>query len=205
MSMGITNSDEKNVKVEITKNGVTITKQDKITWSADYSWDDISSIEIDTSEQNISTNTSDSSDLPISITEGEITVGHRETNRRGSLREFEQEDEKVGFWEQVEEKTGIQYDPKSGDIKFPEDKSLTEASGHFLQFMFDEGYMSKEDLPWATPQARKNYVLNTEAVHQDGEEMDAAEPIPGIFLDRKIPRDQRRRHIKLLAKQFADM
>lgn len=203
--MGITNSGEKNVTVEITKNGITITKQDKITWSADYSWDDVSSIEIDTSEQNISTNTSDSSDLPISITEGEIRVGNRETRRSSLLQEYEQEDEKPGFWEQVEEETGIQYDFKSDDIKFPEDKSLTEAFGDFLQFMFGEKYMSKEDLPWATPQARKNYVLNTEAVHQDGEEMDAAEPIPGIFLDRKIPRDQRRRHVKILAKEFADM
>lgn len=218
--MATDSSEGGNVQVEITSSGITITLQDQLAWKIERSWDEVSRIRIDTTEKNLFPSESGDNNLPITIKSGEIMIGDVGGDTSTSLsqygeREVEEETEQPeevqpeaerpkipDYWKTVQEETDIQYDPSTEEVEFPEDKQLTDVFSNFVQFLFNNGYMAESDLPWTTPNARTNYVLNTEPVHKNDERMDAVEPVKGVFFDRKIPRVQRERHVKRLVEEF---
>ncbi|MCU4719517.1 hypothetical protein [Halapricum hydrolyticum] len=219
--MATDSSGDGDVQVEITKCGITITLRDKLDWKIEQNWDEISKIQIDTTEKDLIPSDSSENNLPITIKSADITIrdigddtdtstqSGEQKSVEGQKMSGESEEIQMGdeiavpnYWNSIQEETGIQYDPSTETVKFPEDKTLTEIFSDFIRFLFSNGHMAKSDLPWATPNARTNYVLNSQPVHKDGEEMDAVEVIDGVFFDKKIPRNQRKRHVQRLVEEF---
>lgn len=206
-----------NVQVEITDKGITITMQDKLAWKIEQDWSEISKIKIDTTEENLHPSDSNGNNFPITIDSGQIKIGNAANDTDTSLSEYknrergknEQETDEdrtniPSHWKSIQKETGIQFIPSTGEVNFPDDRPLTEAFSDLVRFLFDNNYMSMSDLPWTTPNARKNYVLNTEPIHKNGDEMAATEAIEGVFFDKKIPRVQRERHAKGLVEEFVE-
>lgn len=209
--MVIGNPNDNDVRVAITEDGITITKQTDLPWKVEQSWEDVSVVEIDTTEQNLFTSDTDEGPFPITIKSGEIKLGDGYSDIDSSLSEYsegsEQEErsgEEIDYWEHIENETGIRYNKEKNEVQFPKDKQLTRMFSELVNLLFEEDHMSKSDLPWTTKRARTNYVLNTEPRHKDGEEMDGVEAYPGVFFDRKIPRVQRERHVKQLTEEFVE-
>jgi hypothetical protein len=199
------NSGNVTVQVKISEEGVSITKHEKLSWSAFYEWKDVNEVTIQTSEQNLSPSEETGKDLPLSIISGQINIGGKELGKERSLDEYSVATEEKTFWTELREATGIERDDSvESGIVFPRDKKLVDAFGDFVRFMFEHGYLTREDLPWATPNARKKYILNTEPLHQDGTEMSRPKKaIEDVYFDAKTTRTQRRREVQMIIEQFA--
>lgn len=109
------------------------------------------------------------------------------------------------FWERLENVTGIKYDEENEDIIFVDERSDKENYLSFVKFLFDEGYLRKEDLPYQTPNARKHWLLNTQPVHKNGSEMDRpGEPVDGVFTETYHSRDNKKKNMFLLVDEFVN-
>lgn len=109
------------------------------------------------------------------------------------------------FWDRLEKVTGIQYDDETGEIMFVDQRSDKENYTSFVKFIFDEGYMEKEDLPYQTPNARKHWLLNTQPVHKDGSDMDRpGEPVDGVYTETYHSKENKKKNMLLLVEEFVE-
>jgi hypothetical protein len=221
-------SESVDVCVEITREEVTVTKQDKIAWSKTYSWPEVVEVNIETNDSNLFPDEDSQSGIPLSITSGRIRLGEQKEAPDSSIDDFSKnegesktddvksnsnepdiDDDKLKnrkeFWTDVEETTGIKYYPETEEVDFPEKYSASEGFRQFVQYLFENEYISRDDLPWSTPKSTKNYVLSKEPVNKSGEKLPgAAEALPGVYFDAKTPREHKKRYAKMLAKEFVD-
>lgn len=105
------------------------------------------------------------------------------------------------FQKTVEEHTGVVINGDS--IELPEGQAATESLADFARFLFEEGYLSENDLPIIGGWSR--YLLNTEPIHSDGEEMRRdVEILSGVFLERNYNREGIKRKIQQLHRFVQD-
>jgi len=84
------------------------------------------------------------------------------------------------FWNEVESVVGIRRTEDS--VELVDDRSAKEDYVAFVSYLFNEGYLTHDHVPFGT--GRKRYVLNTEKKHKDGDDMYNPEKISdGIFLE----------------------
>ena len=103
------------------------------------------------------------------------------------------------FWESVQKQTGI---VRTGDsIEFVEGQNGVENYINFVNFLFQDGYLSQEDLP--IDSGRTRYILNTEPKHKNGSEMKLPKEISeGVYLESHISNKGKKRKMKRLAAEF---
>lgn len=71
------------------------------------------------------------------------------------------------FWSAVESQTGIL---KQGSmLTFPDGKNATQCFTEFVDYLFEAGYLTVEDVPIES--GRKRYLVNSEPVDKTGDEM----------------------------------
>lgn len=135
------------------------------------------------------------------------------TEQLGQRREHEGDGEEVGedgpsvvgaddadeFWADVERETGIR---KTGEsVELTEEGPATADYVNFIQFLFENGYLSRDDLPIES--GRTRYILNTDNRHRNGTEMyNPKEVVDGVFLETHQNTDDKRRRIQQLGEQF---
>lgn len=208
--MDTDNSDTVRVQVDITKDGIAIKKRDRLAWTAQYDWSDVDEISIETTERNLFPTNESGDDLPINITSGKILIGAKYAEQESSLEDYTKdqtdEEEQADIWDELEEATGIVRDESvPGGIVFPDQMPLVDAFTAFVSFMIQEGYITKEDLPWSTRNATKRYILNTEPVHQDGSQMSRPkEAVPDVYFEAKTTSEQRGREVRQLVEEFVN-
>lgn len=71
------------------------------------------------------------------------------------------------FWTGVEQTTGIAK--RNNEVILQDDKSATEQFQTFVNFLFDQNYLSEQDLPIES--GPKRYIVNYEPLDKAGEEM----------------------------------
>ena len=71
----------------------------------------------------------------------------------------ESQGDNIGFYERLESKTSIRFDETSQEFIFSDSKSDKENFVDFMQFLFEEGHMTKDDLPYQTKYARNAYLI----------------------------------------------
>ncbi|PSP32792.1 hypothetical protein BRC64_05430 [Halobacteriales archaeon QH_10_67_22] len=112
-------------------------------------------------------------------------------------------EDSMDFYEKLESETGIQFDDSSQEFIFSDSKSDKENFANFIRVLFEEGHMTKDDLPYQTKYARNAYLLNTEPVDQKGEEMErTGEPVEGVFVATHYAKDQKKKYMKQLVNDF---
>jgi len=71
------------------------------------------------------------------------------------------------FWKEVETETGI---VKQGSVlAFPENKSGTKCFVEFVDFLFENEYLTEEEIP--IDSGPKRYLINTDPIDKEGDEM----------------------------------
>lgn len=105
------------------------------------------------------------------------------------------------FWDRVEAETGISQ--RDGEISLSGDKSAKNNLVEFVEFLVDHQYLTVDDLP--VKSGWKRYLINTERVHQGGDEMAQGVKIAeNIFLETKYSREDIRKKIRELAERFGE-
>ena len=104
------------------------------------------------------------------------------------------------FFERLEAETGITYD---GEFRFNDALSDKENFVQFIRFLFNEGYITRNDLPYQTKYARKAYLLNAEPVDQEGDPMErTGEPVDGVYVPTYYGKDQKKGYMETLVNDF---
>ncbi|WEL18767.1 hypothetical protein SVXHr_2623 [Halorhabdus sp. SVX81] len=135
-------------------------------------------------------------DLPTSIRLEFDTVEKVEVPDNGN-------DEAAGFFEKLEAETGITWDSRKKEFEFDNSKSDKQNFVDFAAFLFNQGHIETSDLPYATPYARKAWLLNTKPTHQDGSEMErVGEPIEGVYMPTYYGADQKKNYMATLVNDF---
>lgn len=105
------------------------------------------------------------------------------------------------FWEQVKAETGITKE--DGDVSLSGDKNAKSNLVAFVKFLFDHGYMNRDDLP--VKSGWKRYLINTDPVHQQGDDMaQGEEVVDDVYLETKYSREDIRTKIEELADRFRE-
>lgn len=105
------------------------------------------------------------------------------------------------FWTQVEEKTGISK--QDGQVSLSGDRNAKNNLIAFVQFLLEHGYLTEDDLPIKS--GWKRYLINTEPVHQQDDEMAQGEEVEeGVFLETKYSREDIQKKIEELAERCGE-
>ena len=107
------------------------------------------------------------------------------------------------FFERLEKEVGIQFDDSAGEFIFNDSIKDKENLVGFVRVLFEDGHMTKDDLPYQTKYARDAYLINTEPVDQKGEPMDrTGEPTDGVYVATHYAKDSKKKYMKQLVNDF---
>lgn len=104
------------------------------------------------------------------------------------------------FWEELEEKLGIIYDESEDRLSIPDPPS--NSIPKFVEFMFDNGYMSVEDIPFKPSTKHKNnriLIMNNPDKHSPH----SPEKIQdGVWVETRYSRKYAERYIREICHKF---
>ncbi|SEH63800.1 hypothetical protein SAMN05192561_11727 [Halopenitus malekzadehii] len=129
----------------------------------------------------------------------------RDTATTGSSRpkttapaENENEDSE-SFWDEVESCVGLRRTEDTVTLR--EDTTGVTDYIDFVTFLFENGYLTRSDLPIASGEVR--YMINTKNEHRDGQEMYIPKEIlDGVFLETHQSTEDKKRKIVQLGERF---
>lgn len=104
------------------------------------------------------------------------------------------------FWTEVERVTGIR---REGDgVVLQEGKTATKQFQDFVDFLYQEDYLKEEDVPIVSGETR--YLLNTEPIHQNGNEMYRPKKInDNLYVETHNNTEDKKRSILKLGEMFS--
>lgn len=114
-----------------------------------------------------------------------------------------EEDIEGDFWARLKQETHVQFDRRKNQFEFDDSVSDKENFCSFVRFLFDEGHITKNDLPYQTKYARSSYLLNTAPVNEDGSDMSrAVEILDGVHLATYYGIEQKKSYMEMLVNDF---
>lgn len=136
-------------------------------------------------------------------TEAKVLVDRLVSELETQTEEIETEDSskynRQSFWKVVEDQVGIKKTPDA--VELVESKTAADNYVDFVRLMFDQGYLSRSDLPIESGRIR--YVLNTETKHKNGDDMtNPKEVINGVYLETHQNTEDKKRKIVELGEEF---
>lgn len=84
---------------------------------------------------------------------------------------------------EIEEQTGVSYDPETGSVEFTEDATDTEQYVSLVEYLVENGYLTKDDLPVSAARAQTRYLINSNASHVDRDMVRPREVGDGVYLE----------------------
>lgn len=181
-----------------TENGLEIERQRLIGRDLQierYPWEELESVEISDIDELVDESSS-GPPYDVRITGAEVLV---KSSSNASDEKFEK------FQEGLKKETGMEVF-YGGGVKFNEELSNNENFEKFISFLFDEDYLSEDDLPIFMPDAKKNFIVNNNKQTDGGGRMDHAGPIETeertIYYNPKDPLGQKREHIWYLVENY---
>jgi hypothetical protein len=105
------------------------------------------------------------------------------------------------FWDEIERTIGIIRTEDS--IELADDRSAKDNYVMFVSYLFEEGYLSRDDLPFGT--GRKRYILNSEKKHKYGDDMyNPEEIVADVFLETHNNTEFKKRQIMKIGKMVRE-
>ena len=105
--------------------------------------------------------------------------------------------------EQIEQETGVYYDIENNTVSYTAEKNDTSHFVDFIEYLFDEGYITKEDIPYTPGYGKIRYLLNSNKSHQDGREMTRPENVSeGVYLETNHDSESKIRYTKQVFDDF---
>jgi hypothetical protein len=84
---------------------------------------------------------------------------------------------------EIEEQTGVSYDPDTGNVDFTGDDSDTEQYISLIEYLVKNRHIVKSDLPISAAQAQSRYLINSTATHEDRDMIRPREVGDGVYLE----------------------
>lgn len=105
--------------------------------------------------------------------------------------------------EQIKHATGVAYDMGEDAVSYTAAKNDTDHFIDFVEFLFDNGHMSQDDLPYVPGYGKIRYLLNDSPVHQDGRDMSRPEKITeSVYLETNHDSPSKKRYTKQMVNDF---
>lgn len=103
----------------------------------------------------------------------------------------------------LEEETGVRYDLNTESVEYTLPKNDTEHFVDFVKFLNEIGLLSSDDLPYTPGYPQIRYLLNSEAVHQDGRDMTRPTKIAdNIYLETNHDSESKMRYTERMVADF---
>jgi hypothetical protein len=107
------------------------------------------------------------------------------------------------FIEQIKQATGVAYDIDEDTASYTATKNDTDHFIDFVVFLFDEGRITQDDLPYVPGYGKIRYLLNDNPVHQDGRDMSRPEKITeNVYLETNHDSHSKKRYTKQMIDDF---
>lgn len=105
------------------------------------------------------------------------------------------------FWTQVKDETGIMRE--DDEILLSGDASAKANLIHFVDFLLEQGYLTRNDLP--IDSGWKRHLINTKPEHKNGDAMAQSVAVRDeVHVETKYSRDAIKKKIKELADRFGE-
>lgn len=102
----------------------------------------------------------------------------------------------------IEEQTGVLYDPDEETISFSGSGNSTDHFVSLFEYLVNNGFISKSDLPFSAKRAQTRYILNTEPSHEDHQMIRPNEVDEGIYLETNHDNKSKKRYCKKAIEDF---
>lgn len=84
---------------------------------------------------------------------------------------------------EIEEQTGVSYDPDAGTVEFTGGSTDTEQYVSLAGYLVSNGYITKDDLPISAARAQNRYLINSTASHEDRDMVRPREVGDGVYIE----------------------
>lgn len=84
---------------------------------------------------------------------------------------------------EIEEQTGVSYDPDSRNVEFTGVANDTEQYVSLVEYLVENGYLTKDDLPVSAARAQTRNLINSTASHEDHDMVRPREAGDGVYLE----------------------
>lgn len=106
------------------------------------------------------------------------------------------------FWNAVEDNLGITF--QAGEVNLNEGMSAADNYRAFLSLLYNQGYLTDDDLPVKRQNARSRYLINSEPQHISGEMSRPEELDDGIYFETNLSANDIKRNIRVLVEQLVE-
>jgi len=104
---------------------------------------------------------------------------------------------------EVEEQTGVSYDPDSRRVEFDGVATDTEQYVSLVAYLAENGYLTHEDLPVSAAHAQTRYLVNSTASHEDRDMVRPREAADGVYLETNHDSASKARYSGRFIEDFA--
>lgn len=84
---------------------------------------------------------------------------------------------------EIEEQTGVSYDPETGTVSFTGVPNDTEQYVSLVSFLIEGGFITDADLPISAKRAQTRYLVNSTASHEDRDMVRPREIVDDVYLE----------------------
>ncbi|AXR81445.1 hypothetical protein [Natrarchaeobaculum sulfurireducens] len=84
---------------------------------------------------------------------------------------------------EIKKETGISYNPDTENVEFTGSASDTEQYISFVNYLVENKYITKSDLPISAARAQTRHLINSTATHEDRGMVRPREIGDGIYLE----------------------
>lgn len=103
---------------------------------------------------------------------------------------------------EIEEQTGLSYDPDSDSVEFSSHPNDTEQYVSLVEYLVGEGYITKDDIPISAAHARTRSLINSTGEHENKEFARPRKVGDGVYLETNHDSYTKRRYAAMFIKEF---
>jgi len=95
---------------------------------------------------------------------------------------------------EIEEQTGVSYDPDTEKVEFTGVDSDTEQYISLVEYLVENKYIKKSDLPISASRAQTRYLINSTATHEDRDMVRPHKVGDGVYLETNHDSESKARY-----------
>ncbi|WP_135830730.1 hypothetical protein [Halorussus halobius] len=104
--------------------------------------------------------------------------------------------------EEIRETTGVSYDPDTRTVEFTDVKNDTEQYISLVEYLIEQDYIEKDDLPVSAKRAQTRYLINSSASHENRDMVRPSEVGESAFLETNHDTASKKRYASKFIEDF---
>lgn len=103
---------------------------------------------------------------------------------------------------EIEEQTGVSYDPDTETVEFTGAPNHTEQYVSLVEYLAENGYITEDDLPISAKRAQTRYLINSTASHEDRDMIRPREVSNRVYLETNHDSSSKARYSARFIKDY---